>query len=570
MGRRELLVIVALLVLAGAFRIAVAHWLRNDAPEDGKVYAQIARNVLEQHVYSHETQAPYDPSLIRAPGYPLFLAVIYKVFGHTNNGAVRIIQAVIDTASCALVALLGFYWQPDEKRKRATAIGALALAAVNPFTTIYAATILTEVPAMFLALATCVAATIGFRAGEEEVTTETRRSRRQGFNRSILWWGLAGLFAGLGMMFRPDSGLFAAAICLTVLIVGLRRFWSAPPKRSTKFLSRTFAATLIFSFACLLVLTPWTIRNWRVFHLFQPLQPMHAEMPDEFVPRGYIRWLKTWIDDQRYIDPFWWELDIEPIDIDELPDNAFDSDAERARVAALLDQYNHPANAGDLQATPSPTPTPQPSPTSVNPKNQQKNSNANNSEKETDNENSNDQEDEDENAPDESDQAPPQEHGPVEMTPEIDAGFAQIASERIARHPFRYYVWVPAKRAHALWFNTHSDFYPFEGALLPLDELDRDAHQQIWLPLFALLVGIYTVLGVAGLVVLWMSGDFYARSWVVLAGLIICGRLAFFSSVESPEPRYVVELFPFLAVLGGIAITRLSIFIRLLRGGEEA
>ena len=83
-------------------------------------------------------------------------------------------------------------------------------------------------------------------------------------------------------------------------------------------------------------------------------------------------------------------------------------------------------------------------------------------------------------------------------------------------------------------------------------------------------MGIYTVLGVAGLVVLWMSGDFYARSWVVLAGLIICGRLAFFSSVESPEPRYVVELFPFLAVLGGIAITRLSIFIRLLRGGEEA
>jgi len=39
----------------------------------------------------------------------------------------------------------------------------------------------------------------------------------------------------------------------------------------------------------------------------------------------------------------------------------------------------------------------------------------------------------DENAP--SDQA-------VEMTPEIDAGFARIAQERIARHPFRYYAFV--------------------------------------------------------------------------------------------------------------------------------
>src|SRR5437016_9775343 len=148
--RRVVWILVALILLAAAFRIAVAHWLPNDIPEDGKTYAQIARNVLEQHVYSHETQAPYDPSLIRAPGYPLFLAVVYKVFGHTSNGAVRIIQAVIDTASCALVALLAFYWQPDEKRKRATAIGALALAAVNPFTTIYAATILTEVPTMLL------------------------------------------------------------------------------------------------------------------------------------------------------------------------------------------------------------------------------------------------------------------------------------------------------------------------------------------------------------------------------------------------------------------------------------
>ena len=140
------------------------------------------------------------------------------------------------------------------------------------------------------------------------------------------------------------------------------------------------------------------------------------------------------------------------------------------------------------------------------------------------------------------------------MTPEIDAGFAQIASERIARHPFRYYFWLPAKRAHALWFNTHSDFYPFEGTLFPLDELDHDTHQQFWLPLFALLVAIYTLLGVAGIAVLWMSQNFYARRWVLLAALIILGRLAFFSSLENPEPRYVVELFTFLMAAASLAL----------------
>src|SRR5882762_8450930 len=85
--RKNRLIFLAVLIVAAFFRIAVAHWLPNDVPEDGKTYAQIARNVLEQHVYSHETEAPYDPSLIRVPGYPLFLATIYSIFGHTNNGA---------------------------------------------------------------------------------------------------------------------------------------------------------------------------------------------------------------------------------------------------------------------------------------------------------------------------------------------------------------------------------------------------------------------------------------------------------------------------------------------------
>src|SRR5438552_8468025 len=195
--RRDVWVVLLLIILAVGFRIAVAHWLPNDVPDDGKTYAQIARNVLEQHVYSHETEAPYDPSLIRVPGYPLFLATIYSVFGHTNNSAVRIVQALIDTGTCALVAWLAFLWQPDERRKIATAIAALALAAVNPFTTIYAATILTEVPATFLIVAAGVAATIAFQSNK--------------FERELRCWAISGLLLGVGVLFRPDVGLIAAS-----------------------------------------------------------------------------------------------------------------------------------------------------------------------------------------------------------------------------------------------------------------------------------------------------------------------------------------------------------------------
>jgi phage shock protein PspC (stress-responsive transcriptional regulator) len=586
------LVFLAILTLAAAFRIAVAHWLPNDTPDDGRTYAQIARNVLEQHVYSHEAAAPYDPSLIRLPGYPIFLASIYSVFGHTSNGAVRIVQALIDTATCGLVALLAFYWQPDEKRKRSTAIAALALAAACPFTTIYAATILTEVPTTFLVMAMCVAATLAFR---KTLTTEDTEENRKGFRRALLWWIVAGLCGGLAVLFRPDSGLFALGVGLTLVITA--PFWSAVASAarqrfgSTRNFSlssqadeevtnndklkfvvpgrhivvRTIAAGTLFSLAFILVLAPWTIRNARVFHRFQPLAPSHGEMPGEFVPLGYQQWLRTWVDDEVYISPFLWSLNTEPIDIDDVPPASFDSPEEKTRVAALLDQYNSPPDMPEPaqpEATPTPQASPSPSPvratsksTPSTAKSVPKNANANPSETDSpgdENDNSSDQTDQSNN-PDESGESQ-QDQGAVELTPQIDAGFAQIARERIARHPFRYYVWLPLKRAHTMWFDTHSQYWPFEGTLLPFEDLDYEYYQQIWLPLFAVLTGIYTLLGVAGAWLLWSSRQFAARRWLLVVCLAFLLRLILFASMENPEPRYLVEFFPFLAVLGGIAL----------------
>src|SRR6185369_8131882 len=200
-------------------------------------------------------------------------------------------------------------------------------------------------------------------------------------------------------------------------VAGMSRVWSAPAERSgegalesadSSALSKAassrrtpkgrFAQTVmqtllcgaLFSIAFAIVLTPWTIRNWRVFHLFQPLSPAHAEMPGEFVPRGYGLWLRTWLDDDSYIAPLLWSLDTDPIDFEDIPPYAFDSAEEKNRVAALIDKYNHPDGepaAADSSQAEAPA-APQPSPSAANantapsPKKSPANSNANSEEEE--------------------------------------------------------------------------------------------------------------------------------------------------------------------------------------------
>jgi hypothetical protein len=326
-------------------------------------------------------------------------------------------------------------------------------------------------------------------------------------------------------LFRPDSGLFAAAIGGTMMLSALI------DRHAGSIFTRMRAAVLyaaIFSIAFCVVLVPWTIRNRRVFHVFQPLAPAHAEMPGEFVARGYLLWVRTWLDDGKYVAPALWAMDMRQMHVEDFPARAFDSKEERDRVAALLDKYNHP-DGDEPEAT---------------------DEDQSSSDDEAQSDSSGDEDDKPEEEP-EPDEHPEPEDTNVEMTPEIDAGFAQIGQERVAHSRLRYYVLLPLKRAATLWFDTHSQYYPFNGELLPLEDLDYDIHQQYWLPLFAGLTWIYTLLGVVGGWLLWRSRDRDARRWLLLAVLLIFLRLGFFASLENPEPRYTVELFPFLIMLAG-------------------
>jgi hypothetical protein len=262
-------------------------------------------------------------------------------------------------------------------------------------------------------------------------------------------------------------------------------------------------------------------------------------MPGEFVPRGYLKWVRTWIEDQRDVGPALWSLDEHAIKLSDFPQQAFASRAEQETVAALLDKYNHPVDSQESETTAE-------SQTDENTNSDQPGDEAESSSA-TEEEEGNEADDQNTDAGEQN----------VEMTPEIDAGFELLARSRIANRPLRYYVVLPLKRALNLWFDTHSQYYPFDGELFPLSDLDHDLNQQFWLPLFCILTGLYTFLGILGGWALWISRSAAARRWLLLAALLMLTRVVFFSTLENPEPRYVVEIFPFISILGGIALGRI-------------
>ncbi len=354
----------------------------------------------------------------------------------------------------------------------------------------------------------------------------------------MLWWAATGMCAGLAVLLRPDSGLFALGLGITLGVSGI---WFSD-MRFTLFnrLKATFLRGVVFSAVFVLVLTPWTIRNYRVFGVVQPLAPTHAEMPGEFVAHGYFHWLRTWVDDSRFTEPMLWNLDDKPIRMESIPPSVFDSPEERARVAALFDQYNNPPGSNN----------PKPADTEGDASDETGDA-ADETSDETPDENADADQDDSNSDDDSSDDEDAK--FVVKMTPAIDAAFEQIAEERIERAGLRYYVWMPIKRAGALWFDSHSLYYPFGGQMSPVSDIDYDVSQQYWLPVFTLLTWIYTLLGIGGILAFWKGrSDRKQLRWLILILLMTLPRIIFFATIENPEPRYVVELFLFTAILGGI------------------
>jgi hypothetical protein len=283
---------------------------------DSLVYGGIAKNLLLYGRYALTTGAgiTYD-TLIRLPGYPLFLALCFRIFGIENYFAVACVQIVAELFGCALLAIfagqIAHRLRPEDTGfGRRAGLATLWLAALCPFTASYAVRSLAEALTLFsLALAM-------FAMGK--------------FNDQPCWrYALTFTFAvTFATLLRPDGALAAVAF--------------APVMLSR--LKHSGAQRLQMISVCLLLaLAPfaiWAARNWNIFHVFQPLAPRLAQDPDERLNPGWERWIRSWCIGFPCTAEVYWQVPGDTLDMNALPPGAFDSEEQYLETAALVRDYN--------------------------------------------------------------------------------------------------------------------------------------------------------------------------------------------------------------------------------------
>ena len=308
-------------------------WMMRAIPQvegDTLLYGNLAKSlVLHGQFAIADGSGVLHETLLRLPGYPLFLAACFRLFGVGNYNAVILVQIAMELAGCLLLA--GFAGRiAGERMGRAAAQATLWLAALCPFTASYSVAPLTETATLF-AIALALWSMSKFH---------TRPSL---FSGPAWASALAFTFAvSFAAMLRPDGALVGVAL-VPALLLGLRPALKGNNRIPVRRLVRMGALCAVLA---VLPFAVWAARNWRVFHIFEPLAPRYANDPGEPVYPGWQRWMKTWCLDFVSTYDIYWNVPDGPFDVSALPARAFDTPEQRAETQALAAAYDD--NGQDL------------------------------------------------------------------------------------------------------------------------------------------------------------------------------------------------------------------------------
>lgn len=234
--RRRAPLLVLMFVTAVGFRTCGAVIAPTMPVADAADYHQLATGLSESRGYVNSSG---QKTAWRPPGYPLFLASVYRVAGPRVSAAV-FVQVVIGALTMLALVLFGTLvigWRE--------ALIAGFVAAVYPGFVWLPRLLLSENLSLLFLTVTLLAAALYLKT--------TR----------IWWLAVVGSVGGINALVRGGNIILLFVLCAALLVVALRKR-SATPQQVALGLLLTVA-----SFA--IVLTPWTVRNYRVFHSFVPV-----------------------------------------------------------------------------------------------------------------------------------------------------------------------------------------------------------------------------------------------------------------------------------------------------------
>jgi dolichol-phosphate hexosyltransferase len=230
-----------MLLVAALLGALTALWSARAFPPSGDdeiTYDLLARNISAGHGLSVSTSPPFEPSALRAPVYPLFLAFVYSTIGEDDRSVLLAQTLVLASGWAMLTALAAVLFG------HRVALLTCLLSALNPYLGRWAAPRLTE--AVYMAL--MIGCVLAFVRG----LTYSR----------VLPFVAAGILWGAAVLCRP-----ASVVLLPLMLAVIYLFSPRVQKRHD--------ASALLLLAGLAALTPWVVRNWIAFQAYIPLQ-VHA------------------------------------------------------------------------------------------------------------------------------------------------------------------------------------------------------------------------------------------------------------------------------------------------------
>jgi 4-amino-4-deoxy-L-arabinose transferase-like glycosyltransferase len=133
----------------------------------------------------------------------------------------------------------------------------------------------------------------------------------------------------------------------------------------------------------------------------------------------------------------------------------------------------------------------------------------------------------------------------LHVSPELDKRFEAIASDRTRENPLRQYVWLPILRIVDMWLRPRTELLPSDSRWWEFDDELKGSIVAVTFGATNLLYILFALVG-------WMRARH--TQLLGLLTLFVVLRSAFLGTLENPEPRYTLEMYPAVIVLAATAI----------------